>query len=386
MIEFVIDQNLSESTYAKNIALSGIPVTVSEAALAVSTHADIYWRWADEVTSQPHFLGKVAAGHVLSVPFPNPTGRSIQIFAVSKTAAGVPNVRVITEATSKIFTIDLPQITSLTYVPPTVTGEIQDNGGTGDIHILRSVDAITFTEIDVVAYTVTSFTDTPDAGATYYYKLTQDGFAGESSVISIFAYAAGSDAPPTLTSATFSTPNVNLVFARNGSQTGDIRILRKGSTGDYSEIASVAYSATSYSDTSITLNDTYTYKLSQDGVSGYSAEHSAVVSGLGGGGGTGSTPDGLSATVDYTSDAVIADVYLTWTNHGGTGNNVIESRIGIDGSFSEADIEAASATTAVISEVRSGTNYTVQYRVRNESATGYSNTISVTIRREVGGF
>jgi hypothetical protein len=382
MIDFVIEQNISESTYAKNIALSGIPEAVTALTLATSTHADIYWRWADEVTSQPHFLGKVAAGHNLSVPFPNPTGRSIQIFAVSKTAAGVPNVRQITEATSKIFTIDLPQITSLTYVPPTVTGTIQNNGGTGDIHIFRSTDSITFTEIDVVAYTATGFTDTPDAGATYYYKLTQDGFAGESSIISIFVYAAGSDAPPTFTSATFSTPNVNLVFARNGTQTGDIRILRKGSTGDYSEINHVAYSATSYSDTSITLNDTYTYKLSQDGVSGYSAEHSAVVSGLGGGGGAGSPPDGLGATVD-TSDEETAYVYLTWTNHGGTGDNVVESRIGTSGAFTDADIETASATTAVIAEARGSSSYTVQYRVRNESASGYSNTISVTIRRTI---
>jgi hypothetical protein len=171
---------------------------------------------------------------------------------------------------------------------------------------------------------------------------------------------------PTLASATFDTPDIDLVFVSNGG-VGDMHILRSIAGGDFGEIATVASSATTYTDTPATVNGTYIYKLTQDGQDGESNSISVTVSGLGGS--VGSAPTLLTADYEATLDN---QVDLAWTNNGGTGSIVVERRAE-GGTFATVVTLASSATSYEDMIYAEPWNRIYYYRVSNTSAVGYSN-------------
>lgn len=181
---------------------------------------------------------------------------------------------------------------------------------------------------------------------------------------------------PTFTSATFSTPNVDLVFSANGGS-GTIRILRSGDGGStFSEVGTAAASATTFSDTSLTANGTYIYKLTQDGISGETGTHSVTVTGLGSGG---TPPDGLSSSKTDNGDGSYT-VDLSWVEHGGSGDVTIERKT-LGGSYLPVDTVASGvlAYSDVIFQL--GVNKTYYYRVRKDGISGYSNEVYELIPR-----
>jgi hypothetical protein len=230
-------------------------------------------------------LGEGVAGGFVLVPF-DPKGRTIELSLIAKTEKGYRSSSFVDEGVRTLFTVGAPALTDLTFSAPDVTGTIANNGGHGNINVLRKLSTDTeFSAIQSVADTATTFTDTPAINGDYEYKLTQDGLDGESN----------------------------------------------------------------------TLNVTVT----------------------GGGGGAGTPPDGLSATFDG-----VETVSLSWTNHGGTGANIIEAKIGSSGSWSFVGSVTSGTNTFDDTETRGSTNYVVYYRVSNEDVSGYSNEDFVTIPRE----
>lgn len=97
-MQLILEPNLSEATFAKGILLDGfVPLTETP-----STIAEIHWRWEDEPTMKPEFLGRVAAGHTLRVPF-DLKGRDIRLFLISETSEGLKSVGLIEQAEQVVF-------------------------------------------------------------------------------------------------------------------------------------------------------------------------------------------------------------------------------------------------------------------------------------------
>lgn len=181
---------------------------------------------------------------------------------------------------------------------------------------------------------------------------------------------------PVLADLTFDsmTGEVTGTIAENQG-TGTIRILRQLGTDGFFEIDNVPSGTTTFIDIP-DLDGTYTYKLTQDGQSGESNSRSVVVSGAASP--AGSPPTDLDGTFDGFDT-----VGLTWTNHGGTGNNIVEQKIGSGGTYVEVDSVGSGASISSVSVIRDSTNHTYYYRVRNESVDGYSNEEGVFVPRAV---
>lgn len=284
MTPFVIRPHLSESTFAKSLALNGV-VPAGETPSIVG---EIYMRYEDDTSDlNPVYLGKAVAGHSLRVPI-DLQGRPVRLFLVSKTGEGKRSVANLTEAEQVLFTPSTaPVLADLTFDSMTgeVEGTIAANQGTGTIRILRQLGSDEFFEIDTVTAATTTFIDIPALNGTYSYKLTQDGQTGESNIRTVVVTGAGSP--------------------------------------------------------------------------------------------TGSPPTDLSGTFDG-----VDTITLNWTNHGGTGTNSVEEKIGSGGIWAEADTVASGTSTTGISVSRGSTNQTFYYRVHNESVAGYTNEESVFVPRE----
>lgn len=262
-----------------NIALRGI------ASRATTVSAEIYWRDPNDATSNWQLLGEGKTGTTLQVPF-DPKGRTLEFSMISKDAKGYRSTSLIDDGVRTRFTVGPPALTALSFSAPNVSGTIANNGGTGDISVLRKLSTDSaFSVIQTVSAVTTTFTDAPPINGDYEYKLTQAGLDGESNTLTV-----------TVT---------------------------------------------------------------------------------GGGGGSGTPPDGLSAVFDG-----VDTVNLSWTNHGGTGNNVIQIKYGSSGSWVDAITTTSSATSENDPEPPGPSFVVVYYRVHNDAVTGYSNEVHVTIPRE----
>lgn len=168
------------------------------------------------------------------------------------------------------------------------------------------------------------------------------------------------------------TPNEVTGDIANNGGTGTIRVFRKqGSGGDFVQIQTLAYTATEFVDEPPS-DETYYYKLTQDGQTGESSTLSVVVDNAGST--TGSAPTGLSA---FYSDSP-RQVELAWTNNGGTGQNIIERKVG-HGAWNTIDSVADTVDEYDDTFLFNHLNQFYTYRVSNESATGFSNEVSVYV-------
>src|SRR3989344_9006760 len=78
------------------------------------------------------------------------------------------------------------------------------------------------------------------------------------------------NAPTSLTAASASATQINLSWTDNATDETGFVIQRK-TTGDYSQISTVAANTTSFSDTGLTAGTTYTYRIYATGAEGDSS-------------------------------------------------------------------------------------------------------------------
>lgn len=183
-------------------------------------------------------------------------------------------------------------------------------------------------------------------------------------------------APPELSNIAYNsgTNEVTADIAGNGG-IGTIRLYRKQGSGDFTEIQTLAYTATGFTDTP-PVDETYYYKVTQDGQSGESSTQTIVVSAAGST--TGTAPSALSAV--YNSSP--RQVELDWTNNGGTGSIYVERKAGFSGMWTLLTTLASSAVSYDDTTLFSPYNQIYFYRVSNTSATGFSNEADAYVPRE----
>lgn len=107
----ILTQNLSEPNLPLSLVLRAIPPQTSESIIA-----KIFWRWEDDPAMEPVYLGAVAAGKTLAVPF-NLGGKSVRLFLVSQTATGMlSSIRPEDGAQAVVAGIAPPPPPSATYI------------------------------------------------------------------------------------------------------------------------------------------------------------------------------------------------------------------------------------------------------------------------------
>lgn len=226
-------------------------------------------------------------------------------------------------------------------------------------------DGVSFGSIGTVGADITSFTDsglTP--GKTYLYRIRSTNVGGESASSNV-ATATTSGNPPTApTGVTVEAPaegGEGRLIVRwvdnSGDETG-FRIERKSGSEEFIVVGTVGAGATTFEDTGLSGDTTYTYRVVATNGGGASEASSEAANST-----LADPPTNLQATI--VNDR---NVRLTWTNSGGTGVR-IERRLGA-GTFSQ--IGSVGSGVEFFTDSSLSTGATATYRLRTTNRGGSS--------------
>jgi PKD repeat protein len=172
----------------------------------------------------------------------------------------------------KAAIIDAPAVTAFATSPSQVNLSWIYNAGNADgFKIDRAPDSNgspgDWTQIVAVAGTVTNYSDTGlTTNTTYWYRMQAYNSCIDSPYSTpISMVTAPPPAPLNLTTAVVATNQVNLSWINNYPDVAGFTIERAldngGSPGTWAQIATVAGSVTSYTDTGVVANTTYWYRV-----------------------------------------------------------------------------------------------------------------------------
>lgn len=282
-MELGLRYNMPEYANVPTLALKGIgPEGETESVLGA-----LYWRWDDDPTMSPQFLGTARTGETFRGSFPNPDERNVLLFLTGLTAEGGESQTDLTNAQRLVvIPSQTPVLEALSFDSGDNENDltIANNGGTGDINIYRSIDGEPFAIIDSVSPATTLYHDPVVLDGDYAYKLTQDGVVGESNTRTVTVSGVGGPAgsPPSGLTASYDDPTdtATLNWTNNGG-TGDNIIERSLNGGGFTVIDTVASGVATYDDLAALphpyFNRTYTYRVSNASVAGYSNEDQVFV-------------------------------------------------------------------------------------------------------------
>lgn len=276
MPELLLKRNLAEYVGTMTLVLSRI----ADPATADATHVDLFYKFESDADSEPQFAGRVAAGHTLLLPLEIKAGETVRLYQNPVSGTGNRGFSNYAEMTQTTFASPQPPtLAELTFDSGTddVTGTIAENGGTGDIHVLRQLGTDDYVEVDSVASGTTSFTDGPSVDGTYNYKLMQDGIDGDSNIrtVEVDVGVPGTGTAPTdLTAGYDDIDTASLAWTNHGGTGSNIVERKRNVTGIYSVVATLSSSANSHDDIVIRdpFNRTYYYRVRNESTDGYSNE------------------------------------------------------------------------------------------------------------------
>jgi hypothetical protein len=265
----------------------------------------------------------------------------------------------------------------------------QDNSTDEDgFQIERSLDGANWQLIQIIGnYTVgrdvTSFDDVGlSAQTTYYYRVRAGNSTGYSQEWSNIAFATTQavitnppQAPSGLTATAVSLSQIDLSWADNSTtEDGFVIQRREGLEGSWTVVAVEPANTTSYSDTGLSAQRTYYYRIyayNSAGNSSYSNESSATT--------FGSSPSAPAAPTELTAQASsIYLVELRWRDNSTDEEGFkIERKDSADGTYVEIATTLANVESYLDESVSPGTTY--YYRVCAFSSGLYSSYSSAEV-------
>lgn len=248
--------------------------------------------------------------------------------------------------------------------------EVEQQIGTGAFTLLTTTNANVTTYVDNGLAASTTF--------TYRVRAVNgNGSSGYSNTASVSTAApTAPSAPSNLQASPLSTTQIRLTWRDNSNNEQNFRIERKSGTGAYAEIAMVGPNVTTYTDSGLAQNTSYSYQVrafNSVGFSPYSNE--VTVSTL-----ANNNPP-AAPTKLVAGGLPTIEIRLTWEdNSDNEAGFRIERKLGTvsaPGPFTEIRVVGANVETFDDANIRAGLTYT--YRVRAYNAFGtsaYSNTDS----------
>ena len=236
----------------------------------------------------------------------------------------------------------------------------------------------TYAQIATVGANVTSYSDTGlSAGTTYFYRVRANNSTSNSSYSNEASATTQSNppgAPTNLGATATSSSQINLAWTDNANNETGFKIERKtGTGGTYSQIATVGANVTTYSNTGLSANTNYFYRVranNSSGDSAYSNEANATTPDV-----TPTAPSNLAANAISTTQ-----INLTWSDNASNETGFkIERKTGSGGTYAQIATVGANVASYGDSGLTSGTTY--YYRVRANNAvgdSGYSNEANAT--------
>jgi len=244
----------------------------------------------------------------------------------------------------------------------------------------------TYSTIATVGANVTSCSDIGlTADEIYYYSVWAYNGAGDSAYSNEADATIGESpaAPSNLTATAISSPKqIKLSWQDNSNNERGFKIERKtGIAGTYLKIATVGAGVINYTDTNISEDITYYYRVSaynNVGDSAYSNEaNAAIVTGR-----LPADPSNLNARdIGSCLFSPRERIYLTWTDNSNNeeGFKIERKRIETGEPYSQIDILRANSRSYAKCEID---DYTYCYRIRAYNANGnsdYSNEVCINI-------
>jgi autotransporter-associated beta strand protein len=237
----------------------------------------------------------------------------------------------------------------------------------------------TYEQVAGAAANSTSFNDTGLSGETlYFYRVAATNASGESvwcPETSATTFTAPPTAPTGLSAATAGPNAISLSWTdTSNNETGFLIERSLSSSGGFSVIASVAANVTNFTDTALTANTVFFYRVAAAngiGSSPYSniAEGTTVLPPLP------SAPTGLSATVFSGSQ-----IDLSWTDTSTNESGFkLMRKTGAGGTYTTIATVAPNTTIFFDSGLNSGTTYFYRLVATNIAGdSGFSNEASAT--------
>ena len=226
-----------------------------------------------------------------------------------------------------------------------------------------------YTDVVILGVGVTSYNDiglSPDTA--YYYVVRAINLGGSSpysTEAGVMTLPVAPGAPSDLVATIVSQTQIDLSWTDNATNEDSVIVARSETAGGpYTDLATLAADATSYSDTNLTANTTYYYVVRASNIGGDSAdsvEVSATTLPEAPG-----APSGLAATTVSQTQ-----INLSWTDNSSNEDNFIVGRSTTAGG-SYADIATLGAGVTSFNDTGLTANTTYYYVVRTKNAGGES--------------
>ncbi len=379
------------SAYSNEVSVTtSVPAAPSNLSATTLSNTEIYLYWDDNSNNETGFKieRKKAGGSYSQIDTVEANVTTYTDSGLSTNTTYYYRVRAYNSIGNSTYCTEVSAATTFLGSPSNLVAETvsssqinlfwTDNAGneTG-FRIERRTSGGSYTQIATVGANVTTYSNTGlQNNTTYYYRVRAYNSTADSAYSNESSATTGAvpSAPSNLTAATVSSSQINLSWKDNSNNELGFKIERKTAGGSYVQIAALGANTTAYSDTGLSSNTTYYYRVrayNAVGNSAYSNETTVAT-------GVPAAPTKLTAT------AVSRDkIMLTWMDnaYNETGFK-IERKTG-GGSY--AQIATLGANTTVYSDTGLSAGTTYYYRVRAYSSTGnsvYSNEAGAAITAE----